>query len=606
MLRYDYMLKKKLNIFIIFIVGFFLAVDFAWYTKSLEQLHQKHTQKQSIIFLTLKVETTRLLDKMMYSYQKEKDTLLKKHKTVFEYIRNRSDFMELPLEEIHAILNKGTDNNPYDIYITDENFVIKNTTLKRELGFDLSFAKDVFLSDYEHNRIGISTPIYDSHSKTFFSYTSSFLHYKDKKGNILQISYNYKILDSSLENIKKLFTKFPSIKEHKCYTNSSENQAYEIILKDYEPYKLDIKELYLGIKNGRNIVSKLKEKELYTENILQDGKSYAALYASQQASIFNDKTKVIHYLLLDKSDFDQDIKELNIIILFITLISILAIVFFTQFIHKTLIYPILKLQESIQKKELCRDKDLISRQDEIGVLFGYYNHYYEQIKNSLNAKDVLLQDKNKFVHNAIHEINTPLSVISTNNSLRDLVQGKSEYSKNIISGVKTLKNTIDDLNFSMHNNQTIGEIKSINLKLFLQERVEYFRSIAISSGIDFKLLVMDECSIDISYIELTRLIDNNLSNSIKYSFIDTIVEVSLILENNVIYLSFLNRGQKIKNVNDIFERFAREDSIKGGFGLGLNIVKFICEKYNIKIVTTSNNGINKFEYHMKCHTKVTT
>jgi len=283
-----------------------------------------------------------------------------------------------------------------------------------------------------------------------------------------------------------------------------------------------------------------------------------------------------------------------------------SIIFFTLFIHRTLIYPILKLQKSIQKKELCDDKSLTSRQDEIGVLFGYYNHYYEQIKNSLDAKDTLLQEKNKFVHNAIHEINTPLSVISTNNSLRDLVQGESEYSTSIVSAVKILKNTVDDLNFSMHAQQMIGDTKSINLKMFLQERVEYFHSIADSSGITFKLLEMDVCFIDISEIELTRLIDNNLSNAIKYSFIDSEVDIALNLTDSIACLSFTNRGQKIDDVKEIFERFIREDSLKGGFGLGLNIVKVICDKYNIKVVTTSKDKLNRFAYYIKCHTKVTT
>jgi len=600
------MLKKKLNIFIIFIVGFFLAVDFTWYSKSLEQLHVENTQRESIIFLNLKVETTRLLDKMMYSYEQEKDTLEKKHKIVYNYLIDKPNFMKLTLDEIYKKINKNTKNNPYDIYITDKNFVIRNSTHKQDLGLDLSFAKDVFLSDYKQKKVGISTPIYDSDSKTFFSYTSSFLKYKDKKGNILQISYNYKNLDSIMDNIKSIFTQFPSIKEHKCYTISSENQAYEIILKDYKPYKVDIKEIYRGIENGKNISNKLIHKDLYVENIIQDKTKYAVLYASEQASILRDNTKVLYYLLLDENNLEKNLQRLNISIIFITFIGVLAIIFFSNYIHKLLINPILELQENIQNKELSINEELNSRKDEIGELFRYYNHYYVQIKNTIDTKDELLQDKNRFVHNAIHEINTPLSIISTNNSLRDLVQGENEYSTSIVSAVKTMKNTMDDLNFSMHNNKMIGEIKIINLADFLKERVDYFHSIANSSGIDFQLLNVDKCYIKISEIELTRLIDNNLSNAIKYSFIDTDVVIDLSLEDDSAYLSFTNEGEEITDVDKIFKRFVREDNLKGGFGLGLNIVKFICDKYNIKIVTTSKNRQNKFEYHIKCHTKVTT
>ena len=603
--HYDHMLKKRLNILIIFIVGFFLAIDFTWYTKSLERLHLQNVQRQSIIFLNLKVETTRLLDKLMHSYEKEKEALLKTHKRVYEYLKNRPNPTELSLDEIYKLINDGLKEKPYDIYITDENFVIKNSTFNKDLGLDLSFAKEIFLSDYREKKVGVSTPIYETADKTFFSYTDSFLNYKEGKGNILQISYHYKNTDNSLKNIKEIFAKFPSIKEHKCYTKSSENQAYEIILKDYKSYKLDIKEIYLGIKQGEAISKKLKDKELYIESVLQDEKRYAALYTVQQSLLFNDNTKVLHYLLLDESEFEKNVNHLNIAMSLIVITGIFVIIFFAYFMNKILINPILKLQSSIQHKEPCKDATFLTRDDELGQLFRYYNHYFEQIKNSMSAKDELLQDKNRFVHNAIHEINTPLSVISTNNSLRDLTQGKNEYSTNITSAVKTLKNTMDDLNFSMHNKQMTEAIKVINLTKFLQKRVDYFQSIAESSGIYLRVSQLENCLIEITEIELIRWIDNNLSNAIKYSFIDTDVNIELKMQNDFYCLSFTNKGQKIEDTHKIFQRFHREDNIHGGFGIGLNIVQSICDKYDIKIVTYSKENINTFSYYIKCHTKVT-
>ena len=602
--HYDHMLKKRLNILIIIIVGFFLAIDFAWYTKSLEQLRLQNVQRQSIIFLNLKVETTRLLDKLMYSYEKEKEALLKTHKRVYEYLKNRPNPTELSLDEIYKLINAGLKEKPYNIYITDKNFVIKNTTFKKDLGLDLSFAKDIFLSDYKAKRVGVSTPIYETADKTFFSYTDSFLNYQEGKGNILQISYNYKNTAKSLANIKEIFAKFPSIQEHKCYTKSSENQAYEIILKDYKSYKLDSKEIYQGIKRGEAISKKLKDKELYIEPVVQDGKRYAALYTVQHSTLFNENSKVLHYLLLDESEFEKDVHNLNIVISLIVIIGIFVIIFFAYFMNRILINPILKLQKSIQEKEPCTDVSFLARDDELGQLFTYYNHYFEQIKNSMNAKDELLQDKNRFVHNAIHEINTPLSVISTNNSLRDLTQGENEYSVNITSAVKTLKNTMDDLNFSMHNNQMTESVEVIDLANFLNERVDYFQSIAESSGINLRVSHLESCLIEITEIELTRWIDNNLSNAIKYSFIDSDVDIELKLENDLYCLSFTNRGQKIEDVEKIFQRFHREDNVHGGFGIGLNIVQSICDKYGIKIVTLSQENINTFSYYIKCHTKV--
>jgi signal transduction histidine kinase len=165
---------------------------------------------------------------------------------------------------------------------------------------------------------------------------------------------------------------------------------------------------------------------------------------------------------------------------------------------------------------------------------------------------------------------------------------------------------MDDLNFSMHKKQITTKKQLINLSQFIQARVEYFQSIAESSGIYLKILQLDRnCVLDITEIELTRWIDNNLSNAIKYSDIDTIVTIELKRTQDHYCLRFINKGQKIKDLDKIFQRFHREDEVQGGFGIGLNIVHSICEKYDIKIVTTSENNVNTFSYYIKCHTKVT-
>lgn len=66
---------------------------------------------------------------------------LEKHKLVLNYLENNS--YDASLDEINKTLNNS--NTPdYNIYITDENLVITNTTFKPDLGFNLSFAKRNF------------------------------------------------------------------------------------------------------------------------------------------------------------------------------------------------------------------------------------------------------------------------------------------------------------------------------------------------------------------------------------------------------------------------------------------------------------------------------
>ena len=55
-------------------------------------------------------------------------------------------------------------------------------------------------------------------------------------------------------------------------------------------------------------------------------------------------------------------------------------------------------------------------------------------------------------------------------------------------------------------------------------------------------------------------------------------------------------SQKIDNTNKIFNDFYRENNARGGFGLGLKIVKEICDKNLVTIEILSDKKETKFSY----------
>ena len=100
---------------------------------------------------------------------------------------------------------------------------------------------------------------------------------------------------------------------------------------------------------------------------------------------------------------------------------------------------------------------------------------------------------------------------------------------------------------------------------------------------------------------MVRLIDNNISNAIKYSAPQS--AVTIIFEADT--LSFNSHGSVIYDTKRIFDKYFRENNVVGGHGLGLNIVSDIAKKYNITITLTSDekNGTT-FSYKLRCHTNV--
>ena len=97
--------------------------------------------------------------------------------------------------------------------------------------------------------------------------------------------------------------------------------------------------------------------------------------------------------------------------------------------------------------------------------------------------------------------------------------------------------------------------------------------------------------------ELERVIDNNLSNAIKHSREKSDIKVVLEKNNSEIILKFISKGGQIKDVSKIFDKnYTETNDSKRSLGLGLSMVKCICEKNCTHYSAHSEGGINTFTY----------
>jgi signal transduction histidine kinase len=85
-------------------------------------------------------------------------------------------------------------------------------------------------------------------------------------------------------------------------------------------------------------------------------------------------------------------------------------------------------------------------------------------------------------------------------------------------------------------------------------------------------------------------VDNTISNAIKYSNDDSHVEINVYTVDEHIVFEVIDHGVGIKDTSKIFSRYYRENEAKGGFGIGLNIVKKIIDEENILLEIKSALG----------------
>jgi len=214
----------------------------------------------------------------------------------------------------------------------------------------------------------------------------------------------------------------------------------------------------------------------------------------------------------------------------------------------------------------------------------------------------LLNDQDQFLKNAIHEIHTPLAVIITNIDLLRMEGIENESLSAIEAGARIIQNSYEDMTYLMKRDRIPDQKVVIDLVSYIAERKQYFTCIAEVNELTLSMRTGQPNlpSIMFSELKLARLVDNTLSNAIKYSYRPGEIAITVGMRNDDIYFEIRNHGPLIHDKKKIFERFHRESETKGGYGLGLSIVAQICreEEVEIEISSTPVRGTS-FRYLFK-------
>ena len=222
------------------------------------------------------------------------------------------------------------------------------------------------------------------------------------------------------------------------------------------------------------------------------------------------------------------------------------------------------------------------------TLLGYYlvKLFLKPMRDAILLLDTFIQD-------TTHELNTPVSTILNNIELIEKERlHNSSFAKNINRieiGAKTISNIYDDLTYLVLNNKIISRNEEIALAQLVEERIEYFGALASMKKIEFTKELKSEAKLFVDLKKLSKLIDNLLSNAIKYNKIGGTITVKLY--SNSLCIKDSGRGIQKEQINAMFERYTRFEKSVGGFGIGLSIVKMICDEYRFEIKISSEVGL---------------
>lgn len=194
---------------------------------------------------------------------------------------------------------------------------------------------------------------------------------------------------------------------------------------------------------------------------------------------------------------------------------------------------------------------------------------------------------NNFIKDTTHELNTPITAILMSTS-KDTVPSEKTMQRINLSA-KRMSEIYKDLVYLFLQDSTKKPTPStLQLDVILKEQLEYFEAFASKKQLKITSKV-EPTTFLIEKENFIRLVNNILSNAIKYNDIGGTIDIKLL--KNTLSIQDTGIGIKKDFLKDIFNRYYRATKNQGGFGIGLNIVYHICQEYKIKIDVASEEKV---------------
>ena len=214
--------------------------------------------------------------------------------------------------------------------------------------------------------------------------------------------------------------------------------------------------------------------------------------------------------------------------------------------------------------------------DELNKLTEIFEKMSSKISSDFNAQK-------EYTENVSHEIQTPLAIISS--KADELLQsenlGKEEMEK--LEAIMNTTSRLAKINQALIlltkiENKFYTQKFELSVSKIIKEKIDFYSHLIKEKEIQVIMDIKDEQIISMDTYLADSLFLNLIKNAIMHNEQKGIIKIDFDGKT----LNIQNSGSKLNFDGDIFKRFVRSSN-KDSLGIGLSIVKRICDFYSILI-----------------------
>ncbi len=210
------------------------------------------------------------------------------------------------------------------------------------------------------------------------------------------------------------------------------------------------------------------------------------------------------------------------------------------------------------------------------VAYGLGRIFLRPMRQKIDTIDAFIKD-------STHELSTPITALML--SVDSLAKERpSKALTRVKLSARQISDIYHDLTFLLQLDKSLKVDEIIDMKALIEQRVDYFTPLAEQKRLTFEL-DLEPFNYLMERTAAVRLLDNILSNAIKYNQKEKKIYVSI--KNRHILIKDEGKGMDEAEQKQAFKRYMRIEKSSGGFGIGLDIVKQISQRYGIIIQINS-------------------
>jgi len=598
-------LRYQLYIFqILLLVILFIVLGFTYYSYQNQYKKDIESYIQSEVDI-YKKEILSSIENATKKLKKQNRYFKSIHADTLEILKQNPNYdLEKLKKEIQSkYLSSYID---VELFLIDKTYAIYKTTYPKDLGFNLSViteAKDFLDKTSKDEKIYISNFVStDALDMKYKLYSYS----KLKKDIFFEMGFIDTTLTNTIESFLKNNKKSSiNVSLYNVSKDKKQYHYYELKKRDIEKSKeeqyKEFKIFNVDEKTDDAIINTIKSDSqihIIDKNIHT---IYAKVFDGDMFQVigFDNIVMKLDINVSKKLVFIENMK--SIFIFSLAIISILLLILFL-FIQNRFTKPIENILNSLSSHRKVEDSITLSLNNELTEIANKYNKLFDTLNKEIEKNQFLLNENKQFIADTVHQIRTPLTNIMMNGDMIKLYKSDEKLSvfiDQINASINMLNNSYEDLSYITTFDTIEYQSSRLSLSGRLERRVEFFSTISKVNKKEIITNIEKSITIMMNQIELERLLDNNISNGIKYASFNRPMAINLQQKNGIALLEFKTYGEPIKNTKKVFDKNYRENSGKRGLGLGLFMVMNICKKYDIAYDVTYEEGQNIFSYSFK-------